>query len=113
MRNSGWYIPFWRKPKRPQGAAAQGEKAEKPEKEKRRRPRTRSEAELERVREEWVARYTHQLHAFRTLGLSVGTPQEDIETRYQELVSRLNGSDDTGDRLRQLQEAYETLRRSE
>jgi hypothetical protein len=65
------------------------------------------------VREEWVARYTRQVHAFRTLGISVGTPQEDIEARYQELLSSLNGSDVAGDRLRQVQEAYETLRRPE
>jgi hypothetical protein len=110
VRNSGWYIPFWRKPKRPQGEAS---KAEKPDKERRRRLRTRSEAELERVREEWVARYTRQVHAFRTLGISVGTPQEDIEARYQELLSSLNGSDVAGDRVRQVQEAYETLRRPE
>jgi hypothetical protein len=114
VRNSGWYIPFWRKPKRPQSEASQtAEKPEKPEREKRRRPRTRSEAELERVREEWVARYTRQVQAFRTLGLSVGTPQDDIEERYNALVARLNGSDETGEHLRRLQEAFETLRRSD
>ncbi|HWE60678.1 MAG TPA: J domain-containing protein [Chloroflexota bacterium] len=110
MRNSGWYIPFWRKPKRPQGEKDQ---AEKPEKEKRRRPRTRSEAELERVREEWITRYTRQVQAFRVLGLSVGTPQEEIKARYQELVADLNGSPEVAMRLHQLQDAYETLRRPE
>lgn len=113
MRNSGWYIPFWRKPKRPQGEASQAEKAEKPEKERRRRPRQRSEADLERVREEWVARYTRQVQAFRTLGLSVGTPQDDIQARYNTLVTGLNGSEETGERRRQLRDAYDTLRRAE
>ena len=105
MRNSGWYIPFWRKPKRPQGEANQHERHEK-----RRRPRARSEAELERVREEWVSRYTRQVHALRVLGLSVGAPQEEIRARYQQLVATVDGSDDESERLHHLYEAYETLR---
>lgn len=105
MRNSGWYIPFWRKPKRQQGEAAQPEGRER-----RKRPRTRSEEDLERVREEWVTRYTRRVRALRLLGLSVGTPQEEIEARYYYLKSTHQVSPGEDDYLVRLREAYETLR---
>ncbi len=105
MRNSGWYIPFWRKPKRGAGDAALSERAEK-----RRRPRARSDEELANVREEWVARYTQQVHALAVLGLSVGVPRDELEARYQRLVAELNGQPDREERLRELREAYEQLR---
>ena len=105
MRNSGWYIPFWRKPKRQQGEAGQGEGRER-----RKRPRTRSEEDLERVREEWVKRYTRQVQAFRLLGLSVGTPQEEIEARYLYLKRTHIVGQGEDDYLVRLREAYEALR---
>ena len=107
MRNSGWYIPFWRKPKRVQG---ESQPAERTEKERKRRPRPRSDEELERVRAEWVTRYTRQLQAFRLLGLSVGAPQAEISLRYHELVRAVGASPDAGARLHALHEAFETLR---
>jgi hypothetical protein len=105
VRNSGWYIPFWRKPKRPQGEAGQQEGRER-----RKRPRTRSEEDLERVREEWVKRYTRRVQALRLLGLSVGTPQEEIEARYTYLVRSHQVGKNGDDYLVRLREAFETLR---
>jgi hypothetical protein len=105
MRNSGWYIPFWRKPKRTQGEATPGEKQER-----RRRPRTRSDDDLERVREEWVTRYTNQVRALKMLGLSVGAPRAEIQARYQRLVSEVGNTPEGHERLRLLQSAFEALR---
>ncbi len=106
MRNSGWYIPFWRKPKRAPGEQGQPERQEK-----RRRPRQRSDEDLERVRDEWVGRYTRRVQAFRVLGLSVGTPADEVDARYQRLASEASGAPDAEARLRDLREAYETLKR--
>lgn len=104
MRNSGWYIPFWRKPKRSQGDSGQQERAEK-----RRRPRARSDDDLEHLRHEWIDRYTRQVRAFRTMGLSVGAPQQEIRDRYEQLLAELNGSAEAAERRRELRDAYETL----
>jgi hypothetical protein len=110
VRNSGWYIPFWRKPKRAQNAAGA---EEKPEKERRRRAKARSDEDLERVRDEWVQRYTRRVQASRLLGLSVGAPQDEINARYQQLVAAVGNSPDAGERLRALYEAYLALHQPE
>ncbi len=104
-RNTGWYIPFWRKPRRGQPDQALGERGER-----RRRPRTRSEQDLDRVRNEWIARYNSRLSALRLLGLSVGTPNDEIAERYESLHTRLALLEDTADQLEALDDAYALLR---
>lgn len=105
MRNSGWYIPFWRKPKRPLGEATLFEGRER-----RRKPRSRSDEEMEHVRAEWVGRYTRQVQALRLLGLSVGVPQDEIDARYRQLLVEARGSEHAAERRRRLDDAYEALR---
>ena len=105
MRNSGWYIPFWRKPKRAQGDAAPNERTEK-----RRRPRQRSDDDLDRVRDEWVSRYNSRVRALHILGLSVGTPTEEIEARYQSLIAELANAPASEERRAQLRRAYSLLK---
>lgn len=104
VRNTGWYIPFWRKPKRSPSEPPQAERGEK-----RRKPRARSDDELEHLRSDWVARYTRQVRALQVLGLSVGAPHEDVQLRYRELVAALADSPDDEQR-RRLDEAYRALR---
>jgi hypothetical protein len=105
VRNSGWYIPFWRKPKRQQG---EGQQQERPE--KRRRSRQRSDEDLNRVRDEWVNRYRGRVQALHTLRLSVGTPAEEIDARYQQLLSELAGLPEAEERRRRLRQAYDILK---
>ena len=105
LRNSGWYIPFWRKPKQRQD---EGSRQERPE--KRRRFRQRSDEDLDRVRAEWIARYTGRVQALHFMRLSVGAPIEEIEHRYQELVAELAGMPDTDERRRRLRQAYDILK---
>jgi glycine/D-amino acid oxidase-like deaminating enzyme len=102
-RNSGWYIPYWRKPKR--SLSDRGERYDR-----RRRPRQGRERDVERVREEWVARYTDQVRALRMLGLSVGTPNEDIRRRYEQLRRELERQPDDYERLTAVIEAYNVVR---
>ena len=104
-RNTGWYIPFWRKPRRPQQDQAQVDRAER-----RRRPRSRSELDVERLRDDWVARYNVRLRALRILGLSVGTPKDDIAARYDALRAALAVDPDAADQLEALDEAIIVLR---
>ena len=105
MRNSGWYIPFWRKPKRQQDEARQQERPEK-----RRRFRQRSDEDLDRVRAEWIARYRGRVQALHMMRLSVGTPTEEIDARYQEMVGELAGIPEAEERRRRLRQAYDTLK---
>jgi hypothetical protein len=104
VRNTGWYIPFWRKPKRAGSEAPPAERQER-----RRKPRARSDEELERVRSDWVTRYTHQVHALQVLGLSVGVPREEIAERYRLLLTELEHSPHDDERRRRLDDAYHTL----
>jgi hypothetical protein len=103
-RNTGWYIPFWRKPKRALQDSGQSEKGER-----RRRVRSRSEHELDKVREDWIFRYNAQLRALRALGLGVGAPNEEIRERYECLRAELLGRPEESELLRELQSAYELL----
>jgi hypothetical protein len=105
VRNTGWYIPFWRKPKRTAQEQPSGERGER-----RRRPRNRSEQELDRVRDDWVRRYNAQARSLRVLGLSVGAPKADIEARYQALIGELNGDLAQQDRLDEIRAAYEQVK---
>ncbi len=105
MRNSGWYIPFWRKPKQRQDEGARQDKPEK-----RRRFRQRSDEDLDRVRAEWVARYTGRVQALRLMRLSVGASIEEIESRYQALVAESAGLPEAEERRRRLRQAYDILK---
>lgn len=105
VRNTGWYIPFWRKPKRSPQEQSQADRAEK-----RRKPRSRSEHELDRVRAEWVNRYNTQLRAHRILGLSVGAPKEEVQLRYEMLCAELDGQPEQYEQWKAVQSAYDLLR---
>ena len=105
MRNSGWYIPFWRKPKQRQDEAGRQDRPEK-----RRRFRQRSDDDLDRVRAEWIARYNGRVQALHLMRLSVGAPNEEIESRYQELVAELAGMPEAEERRRRLRQAYDILK---
>jgi hypothetical protein len=105
VRNTGWYIPFWRKPKRSAQEQPAAERSDR-----RRRPRNRSEQELDRVRDDWINRYNAQARALRVLGLSVGAPKADIEERYTTLVGELSGSMAEQGRLEELRAAYEQVK---
>jgi hypothetical protein len=94
MRNSGWYIPYWRKPKK-KGKADRASAEEI----------VRSDEELEAVRRRWIARYRRTVHALMLMGLSVGSNRSDVQARYEEL--RAAGTLPTRD----LEEAYQHLMR--
>ena len=71
MRNSGWYIPYWRKPKKKGKAGAE--------------EIVRSDEDLEAVRQRWIERYRRTVHALMLMGLSVGSNRSDVQARYEEL----------------------------
>jgi hypothetical protein len=91
MRNSGWYIPYWRRPKKKGKAGAE--------------EIVRSDEELEAVRRRWIERYRRTVHALMLMGLSVGSNRSDVQARYEEL--RAAGTLPTRD----LEEAYQHLMR--
>lgn len=70
----------------------------------------RSDEDLERVREDWIRRYTQRVQALHTLRLSVGTPAEEIDARYQAMIGELAGSLDGEERRHQLRRAYDILK---
>jgi hypothetical protein len=78
--------------------------------EKRRRPRQRSDDDLDRVRDEWVSRYNSRARALRTLGLSVGTPTEEIDARYKSLIGELANAPASEEQRAQLRRAYAILK---
>lgn len=92
MRNSGWYVPYWRKPKK------KG-RAESPSTE----DVQRSEEQLEAVRRRWVERYRRTLHALRALGLSMGSNRAEVQARY-ELLRAARAAPD-----RDVEDAYRYL----
>lgn len=65
--------------------------------------------DLERIRDEWVARYNMRLRALSVLGLSVGTPKEDVAERYEVLHARLELYPDSSDQLEAIDEAFAVL----
>jgi hypothetical protein len=94
MRNSGWYIPYWRKPnKKGKTGKAGAEEI------------VRSDEELEAVRRRWIERYRRTVHALMVMGLSVGSNRSDVQGRYEEL--RAAGTVPARD----LKDAYEHLMR--
>lgn len=74
MRNTGWYIPFWRRPKK------KG-KAERPNAEQ----IIRTDEQLEAVRLRWIERYRRMVRALNLLGLSVGSNRNEVYARYEHL----------------------------
>src|SRR5437763_12731385 len=92
MRNSGWYIPFWRKPKKKGKASKAG--AEEI---------VRSDEDLEAVKRHWIERYRRTVHALMLMGLSIGSNRSDVQARYEEL--RAAGTIPTRD----LEDAYQHL----
>ena len=74
MRNTGWYIPFWRRPKK------KG-KAERPNAEQ----IIRTDEQLEAVRLRWIERYRRMVRALKLLGLSVVSNRIDVYARYEHL----------------------------
>jgi hypothetical protein len=74
MRNSGWYIPYWRKPKKKGKAERQGGEDVQ-----------RNEEQLEAVRRRWVERYRRTLRALGVMGLSVGSNRAEVQARYEAL----------------------------
>ncbi len=95
MRNSGWYIPFWRRPKK------KG-KVEKPSTEE----ITRSDEQLEAVRQRWIERYRRMIKALNVMGLSMGSNRADVQARYEHLRTHGRMS------LRELEDAYRFLIRA-
>jgi len=99
MRNTGWYIPYWRKPKPKKG------KAEKPSTE----DMTRSDEQLEAVRQRWIERYRRMARALAMLGLSVGSDRTDVQARYDAL--RREGGGVGALTPREFEDAYRYLLR--
>jgi hypothetical protein len=94
MRNSGWYIPYWRKPKKKgKGERPSGETVE------------RTDEQLESVRQRWVDRYRRTVRALGMLGLSMGSNRAEVQARYELL--RASGTS----RERELEDAYRYLMR--
>jgi hypothetical protein len=73
----------------------------------------RSEQDLDRVRDEWVDRYNARLRALNMLGLSVGTPKEDVAERYEILRARLAMQPDDAATIEALDDAYALLSRDQ
>src|SRR5579863_653713 len=74
MRNTGWYIPFWRRPKK------KG-RSDKPGTE----DITRTDEQLEAVRQRWIERYRRTTRALKVLGLSMGSNRAEVQARYDRL----------------------------
>src|SRR5207248_1580143 len=49
----------------------------------------RTEEDLQSLQQEWVTRYTERVRAHRLLGVSMGTPLEDVEESHRLLVAHL------------------------
>ncbi len=87
MRNTGWYIPYWRKPnskkkgKAEKSSAGANTSASLGEV-------WRSDEQLEAVRQRWVERYRRVARAYGALGLSVGSNRAEVQSRYDLLRQR-------------------------
>lgn len=93
MRNTGWYIPYWRKPKK----KGKVEKISTEEV-------WRSDEQLESVQQRWVERYRRTARAYRALGLSVGGNRAEAQARYNSLRAQ-------GRLTRDVEDAYRYLLR--
>src|SRR5579871_2224381 len=77
MKGKGWGIPFPRVKSKPSG-------------ESRKRTGPRTDEELLALQQEWIANYRRRLHAFRLLGISIGTPADEVEAQYARLARHLS-----------------------
>jgi len=109
MRNTGWYVPYWRKSRKkgkperePQGLGkeknGQGETSEIVN------GVYRSDEQLDVVRKRWIERYRKTLQALHVFALSVGSNRIDLQTSYDELKAQ-------GRLTREGEEAYRYLLR--
>lgn len=109
MRNTGWYVPYWRKPRK------KGKPEREPSgqgKEKNGPSDTseivngvyRSDEQLDVVRRRWIERYRKTLHALQVLGLSVGSNRVDLQACYDQLRGQ-------GQLTRDQEESYRHLLR--
>ncbi len=105
MRNTGWYIPYWRK-QRKKGKSDKPDKPDKPQKSDRLEQREviRGDDQLEAVRQRWVERYRRTARALSALGLSVGSNKAEVQARYEALRAR-------GVPSREVEDAYRYLTR--
>ena len=79
MRNTGWYIPYWRKPrKKGRGGGEKPVPIDTTEV-------MRSDEQLETVRQSWIERYRRTLHALDVLGLSMGSNRGEVQAGYETL----------------------------
>ncbi len=74
-KGGGWGVPFPKVSRKP-GTFSQAASG----------PRT--EDDLLRLQAEWVEHYQARVRAHRLLGISMGTPLDDIEERYRMLCAR-------------------------
>ncbi|HZS92701.1 MAG TPA: putative nucleotidyltransferase substrate binding domain-containing protein [Chloroflexota bacterium] len=95
MRNSGWYIPYWRRSKK-KGKAEQATGGGEVQ---------RSDEQMEVVRQRWVERYRRILRSLRLMGLSMGSTRAEVRERYERL--REEGTVPA----RELEDAYRFLMR--
>jgi len=94
MRNSGWYIPFWRRSKK------KG-KAEKPSTDN----ISRTDEQLEAVRQRWIERYRRTSRSLKLLGLSMGNNRSEVQARYEQLRQS------SPDAMHEIEDAYRFLMR--
>jgi len=103
MRNTGWYIPYWRK-QRKKGKSDKPDKPQKSDKTEQREV-IRGDDQLEAVRQRWIERYRRTARALSVLGLSVGSNKTEVQARYESL--RAAG----GVLSREVEDAYRYLTR--
>jgi hypothetical protein len=77
MRNSGWYIPYWRRSKK-KGKAEQATGSAAGDVQ-------RSDEQMEAVRQRWVERYRRTVRSLGLLGLSIGSTRTEVRERYERL----------------------------
>ncbi len=94
MRNTGWYIPYWRKPTSKKKGKAEKNGSDEV---------WRNDEQLDAVRQRWVERYRRTARALNALGLSVGSSKIDAQARYDALRAQGRTSRDVEDAYRYLQ----------
>jgi len=94
MRNTGWYIPYWRKPTSKKKGKAEKNGGDEV---------WRNDEQLDAVRQRWVERYRRTARALNALGLSVGSSKIDAQARYDTLRAQGRTSRDVEDAYRYLQ----------
>ncbi len=102
MRNTGWYIPYWRKPtskKKGKVEKSGGDEV------------WRNDEQLDAVRQRWVERYRRTARALSALGLSVGSSKIDVQARYDTLRTQGRTSRDVEDAYRYLQRVLPQVER--